>query len=140
MLIQRLNRTDPEKIFIVIKNSYDSATLTVGQVVAFDYTDEANGVAVTRPTTVLLTAVAGIVADATIAPGAYGLVQTYGHHASALVDGTTSLAAGDNLVMANNVFNLVRMSTDYGGGNQFVMGEAYSTGAAAAKKIFIRCM
>ena len=36
MLLQRINRSDPEKIFIVVKNSYSTASLTNGQAVIWD--------------------------------------------------------------------------------------------------------
>ena len=36
MLVQRANRTDPEKVFIVAKNSYSTASCTNGQAVIWD--------------------------------------------------------------------------------------------------------
>ena len=36
MLFKRINRADPEKIFIVVKNSYSTASLTNGQAVIWD--------------------------------------------------------------------------------------------------------
>jgi len=33
---QRINRTNPEKIFIVAKNTYSTASLTNGQAVMWD--------------------------------------------------------------------------------------------------------
>jgi len=121
-------------------NSWSTAAITVGQVVCFDYTADADGVGVTQPTTVLLPLLAGVVAEASIASGEYGLIQVYGHNADALVDGTTGLIVGDNLVPANGVFAFVRNGTDYTGGNMAIAGELYSTGAAAAKIVFLRCM
>lgn len=145
MLFQRLNRSDPEKVFIVIKNTYSTAAITVGQAVCFDYTTDADGVGVTQPTTALLEVPAGIVETASIAVGDYGLAQVYGHNANALVDGTSGLAAGDTLQIANGSFDLVKDATEVSGASGtifpgFVAGEAYSTGAAAAKKVFLRLL
>ncbi len=145
MLIQRVNRTDPEKVFVVVKNSYSTAAITVGQAVVWDYTTDADGVGVTRPTTALMKLPAGIVETASIAAGDYGLVQVYGHNANALVSGSSGTVAGIALVMQNGAFDLLRLSTAIDTFGQacsfvFVAGQAYSTGASAAKKIFIRAL
>ena len=87
MLFQRINRSDPEKIFIVAKNSYSTASLTNGQPVEWDYLTDADGVGVTKPAAVAVTggfAMAGIAAE-TIAAGSYGLIQVYGYHSAVLV-------------------------------------------------------
>ena len=88
MLIQRANRTDPEKVFIVVKNSYSTASLSNGQVAQFDYTTDADGVGVTKPvargTAHVGNVAAGIVAE-TIAHNSYGLVQVYGYHSGVRV-------------------------------------------------------
>jgi hypothetical protein len=145
MLFQRLNRSDPEKVFIVVKNSYSTAAITVGQVVVFDYTTDQDGVGVTQPSAALLDMPAGIVETASIAAGEYGLIQVYGHNANALVDGTTGLVAGDSLKISDASFNLTKEATPVASAvgalfPGFVAGELYSTGAAAAKKVFIRLM
>lgn len=141
MLFQRLNRSDPEKVFIVVKNTYSTAAITVGQIVAWDYTTDADGVGVTRPTTALLKLVAGVVEYASIAAGEYGLIQIYGHNANALVDGTTGIGVGAPLIAQNNTFALDKAGTTSGGASyNFVCGQAYTTGAAAAKRVFLRCM
>ena len=145
MLFQRLNRSDPEKVFIVVKNSYSTAAITVGQAVVFDYTTDADGVGVTQPSTVLLDIPAGIVEAASIAAGDYGLIQVYGHNANALVDGTSGLVVGDTLQIANGSFALVKDASKVTGAAGtvfpgFCAGELYSTGAAAAKKVFLRLL
>ena len=63
------------------------------------------------------------------------------------MDGTTGLGAGDPLLISNGSFNLIldasepdSGSLDGGWAPNFVAGEAYTTGAAAAKKVFIRCL
>ena len=50
MLFQRVNRSNPEKIFIVAKNSYSTASLTNGQAVIWDWTTDGDGVGVTLAT------------------------------------------------------------------------------------------
>lgn len=113
MLFQRINRSDPEKIFCVFKNSYSTASMTNGQPVIIDYATDADGVSITKPTasTDLHAgfAAAGIVAE-TIAHGSYGLVQVYGYHsavrARSLTGGTPAIAAGVPLAQINAIFAL----------------------------------
>ena len=52
MLFARVNRTNPEKVFIVAYNSYSTASLTDGQAVIWDYATDADGVGTTKPTDV----------------------------------------------------------------------------------------
>jgi hypothetical protein len=143
MLFQRINRSDPEKVFIVVKNS-DATAITVGMAVCFDYATDQDGVGVDAPATAILTIPAGIVEDTSIAAGSYGLVQVYGHNANALVDGTTGLGAGDPLQMTDGSFTLSLVTagaeTSDAVAYYFVAGEAYTTGTGAAKKVFIRCL
>jgi len=87
MLFMRVNRSNPEKVFIVVKNSYSTASLTNGQAVAWDHQTDADGVGVTKPfayTTSLGADIAGVAAE-TIAAGAYGLVQVWGYHSAVRV-------------------------------------------------------
>lgn len=83
MLFQRINRTDPEKVFIVAKNSYSTASLTNGMPVIWDWTTDCDGVGVTLATaTENVSAgqdIAGVASE-TIAAGSYGLLQVYGYH------------------------------------------------------------
>ena len=88
MLFQRVNRTNPERIFIVAKNSYGTASLTNGQAVIWDWTDDGDGIGVTLATATNLVSagqdVAGIATE-TIASGDYGLLQVYGYHSAVRV-------------------------------------------------------
>ena len=88
MLFQRVNRTNPEKVFIVAKNSYGTASLTNGQAVIWDWTTDGDGVGVTLATaTENVSAgqdIAGIASE-TIAAGDYGLLQVYGYHSAVRV-------------------------------------------------------
>jgi hypothetical protein len=93
MLFQRISRTNPEKIFVIVKNSYSTASLTNGQPVIWDWTTDCDGVGVTLATaTENVSAgqdVAGVVAE-TIAHNDYGLVQVYGYHSAARVRSMTA--------------------------------------------------
>lgn len=114
MLLQRVNRTDPEKVFIVVKNSYSTASLSNGQAVIWDYTTDCDGVGVTKPTAVSTThnghaVFAGIVAE-TIAHGDYGLLQTYGYHSAIRMrtktGGSPAIAKGLPLINQTATFCL----------------------------------
>ena len=93
MLFQRVNRTNPEKVFLVAKNSYATASLTNGQAVIWDWTTDVDGVGVTLATATVNVScgidVAGIAAE-TIAAGDYGLLQVYGYHSAVRVRTQTS--------------------------------------------------
>lgn len=88
MLFQRINRADPEKIFLVAKNSYSTASLTNGMPVIWDWTTDCDGVGVTLATaTENVSAgqdIAGVAAE-TITAGSYGLLQVYGYHSAVRV-------------------------------------------------------
>ena len=119
MLFQRIARTNPEKIFIVVKNSYSTASLTNGQAVIWDFITDADGVGVTLPlarATNHGVAIAGVAAE-TIAAGDYGLLQVYGYHSAVRVrtmtGGTPALAAGSPLALnsAGSLFCLENWDT-----------------------------
>ena len=85
MLFQRINRSSPEKIFVVAFNSYSTAAVTNGQYVEWDWNADGDGVSVTIPRARLTTAGiagAGIVASGSVAAGDYGLIQVYGYHSA----------------------------------------------------------
>ena len=84
MLFQRIKRSDPEKIFVIAKNSYSTASLTNGQWVRWDHDTDCDGVGVTIGSADAGLSVAGVAAE-TIAAGEYGLIQVYGYHAAARV-------------------------------------------------------
>lgn len=103
MQFKRTNRSDPERVFMVFRNSYATAAMTNGQAAMFDYTTDVDGVGVTKPaarsTTHNGNVIAGIVAE-TIAAGAYGLVQVYGYHSAVrqrIATSGATLAAGKPL-------------------------------------------
>jgi len=118
-MAQRINRTDPERWFITVYNTYATAALSNGQAVMWDYPTDADGIGVTRPTARATSggsAGAGIVAEA-IASGGYGLMQVYGYHSAVrmrtVTGGSPAIVAGRPLVMpvAGSVFCLESVST-----------------------------
>jgi len=101
MLFRRVSRSDPEKVFVVVKNSYSTASLANGYVVEWDASADADGVGVTLPSTACMTtglgvSVAGVAAE-TIAHNTYGLVQVYGYHSAVRVRACTS----DDVIVAH---------------------------------------
>lgn len=151
MLFQRINRSNPEKVFIAVYNSYSTASLTNGQGVIWDFATDADGVGVTRPTaraTNAGMAAAGVVAE-TIVAGDYGLLQVYGYHSAVrmrtVTGGTPAIVAGRPLVInvAGSVFCLESVATSSISVLTFPIG--FSLGATsgfttAAKAAFIRAL
>ena len=83
MLFQQLNRSDAEKVYIIVKNT-SGASLAANLPVYFETDEVSDGVAVSQMITAGNTLFAGIT-NAVIADDAYGLVQVYGHRTSAVV-------------------------------------------------------
>jgi hypothetical protein len=148
MLFQRVNRTDAEKVFVVVYNASGGA-FTTGQVLQWDVGTSADGIRVTTPATAALSAFAGL-ASAGIANGAYGLAQVYGYTASASVkpDVTTALVAGSILLPVNASADL---SCDAAAGLDASDGKTgfiiamqtnttMTTPVASAHKVFIRAL
>lgn len=107
MLFQRINRSDPEKVFVIAKNSYSTASLSNGQAVIWDFATDADGVGVTLPSARATNhgiAVAGVAAE-TITAGSYGLIQVYGYHSAVRVrtmtGGSPAIAAGSPLALSS---------------------------------------
>jgi len=102
MIFQRINRTNPEKIFLVAYNSYTTASLTNGQAAAWDVITDCDGVSVTLPQATATTAgvsFAGIVAE-TIAAGSYGLIQVYGYHSAVRARAASTSGTGATKAIA----------------------------------------
>ena len=153
MLFQRINRSDPEKIYIVVFNSYSSAALTDGQAAQWDFGTDVDGVGVTRPTARATNrglAAAGIVAE-TITAGDYGLIQVYGYHSAVRVRSCTSahaIEAGSPLVMnlAGSKFCLepIETATDSAQQHQVwpcaIAFEAYTSWTTTTIKAFVKAL
>lgn len=115
MLYQRINRTDPERQFIVAKNTYSTAALAANQWVAWDLFTDDDGASVTKPTVALQMCIAGVVVEA-IAVGSYGLIQTWGYRSGARCSGgsglvTSKVSSGGYLYMKTNGFAVHALHT-----------------------------
>jgi hypothetical protein len=78
MIIQRINRTNPEKVFIIVRN--DGTAIGKGEICVFNMDGTRNGLDVKLPLQLddaHTTLLAGI-ADKAMAAGEYGLAQCYG--------------------------------------------------------------
>ncbi len=158
MLFQRVNRTNPEKIFVVAKNSYATASLTNGQAVIWDWTTDVDGVGVTLATATNLVSqgsdVAGIATE-TIAAGNYGLLQVYGYHSAVRVrvmtstshvyhESRASIAKGTPLVGGiTSVFCLEGVTPAVTAQNLQYCGFAFAATTkftTAAIAVFLKCL
>ena len=112
MEIQQVNRTDPEKVYITVKNT-SAAVTAVGDACVFDYTTEADGVSVILPTTALLEVPAGFWTEV-VADDGYGLVQVWGHTEDLkVVTITAEGAVGDPLIMVDGAEELNTSATTH---------------------------
>lgn len=105
MLLQRLNRSDAERVFIVVQNVTGSA-IVAGDALTLDHVTTPDGVRAIKPTAANLNLVG--LAAAPIADTGYGLAQVYGlcTFASVIPDITTAQAAGITLLPTTASHNL----------------------------------
>ncbi len=143
MIWQRVNRSDPEKIFIVVQN-VAGGTLTAGYSCVWDVSAP-DGVRVTQAVTATLGAYAGI-ADADIANNGYGLIQVFGYRSSAYIYSSTgSSAAGDILIPTDSSYGLSPYAYAQTTTKGFAaLAEALSASSSSryytTKKVFIRAL
>jgi hypothetical protein len=142
MIFQRVNRTDAERVFTIQQNVAGS-TLSANTVVVWDTSSSSDGVRVLAPVTSTLSCIVGIT-NASIADSAYGLVQTYGYRATAVVVNHTSVAivAGDLLIPVTAVSHLARQGAANGYSGFVTAAYAVATGSATTVNapVFIRCL
>jgi hypothetical protein len=117
MLFSRINKTDPEKVFVVVKAG---EALLAGRPVCYHWTGTDDGkigwlcdAATDQPLTIGL-------ADAAIASGTYGLVQCYGYRSDA------------QMIMASNAVTQCGAVMDVASGSSGHLYMLSSLGAAAA--------
>ncbi len=108
MEFQRVNRTDPERIFVVVRNSWSTAVLTNGQWVAWDIITDKDGVGVTKPIGINRATIAGVMVES-VASGEYGLCQVWGYKSDVGGKGgsglnTSKLTEGCGLQFATSAF------------------------------------
>ena len=99
MLLQQLNRSDAERVFVIVQNR-SGVTATQGALACWDYsaTNVSFGNAIATPQTSNLALFAGVL-DADIAADGYVLAQVYGYRASIVVHvGAASVSAAGLLI------------------------------------------
>lgn len=158
MEFQRINKSDPERIFMSFYNSYSTASFTSGQWAAHDLVTDGDGVSVTKPGGANRNMLAGC-ANGTIASAAYGLFQVWGYRADARCKGgsglgTSKISAATPLVMKTSGFaaqaraNIsADVKADYGArACAFAVGPANTAAIATqaatsgAYKVMITCL
>jgi|GEM_PF-1634300 len=101
MEFARVNPGDPERIYMVVRNSYSTASLTSGQWCGWDIVTDKDGFSVTKISGAIRSAPAGVAVE-TIPHLQYGLIQVWGYLASARCLGgsgsiTSKITAGQAL-------------------------------------------
>ena len=152
MIIQRINRTNPEKVFIIVRNDHSSA-IAKGGICVFNFDGTRNGLDVLPPSAsndAHTTLLAGF-ADTAIGIGQYGLAQCYGvrtdapmyKHGSA---SNSNAVVGDimKIVTASNILTAAAVGAVTAWLPAIVMGETFasssnSSGTTTAT-VFLRMM
>ena len=146
MLFQRINRSDPEKIFMVVKAGEN---LLVARPVCFHFTGTDDGLSAFTVNAAVDTGLTIGIADAAIASGAYGLVQCYGFRSDVYtINGSTedSNSAGMYGLDSASSGHLKQISSSMGELTQlpnFMGAHSISlatTNAVRLTGIFIRCL
>ncbi len=155
MIFQRVNRSDPERVFIIVKNT-EAGTLNADDACAWATASASvDGVAVRQPDSSHAGSIVGIV-DAAITDGNFGLVQVYGYRSTSRVFQTnTSQDTGDfmevslgSAVLSSYASSQAITSTSdasitHRPGPYFVLAETIASSAASATisaKMFVRCL
>jgi len=144
MLFKRLNRTDAERVFVVMQAN--ASGIAADDVVQLELAAASvDGVKVIQPASANLLATVGV-ADAAIASGAYGLVQVYGYRSTSRIGPTdstqTSLGQALTPVAGQDYFSTIT-SLSMNGTPIAILLESLATGTSSntvSKKIFLRCM
>lgn len=159
MEFARVNRSDPERIFVVVRNSYSTATLNNGHWCGWDIVTDKDGYNVTKVSGAIRGAVAGVAVQS-IAPGDYGLIQVWGFKRDAKCTGgsgsvTSKLTIGRPMYFLTSGLAAARamertstpLKTDYGKFPVAICIEPLNTAAkstsaatSAFYKILIRCL
>lgn len=150
MIFQRVNRTDPERVFMAMRNN-EGATLNKDDACQLELASASiDGVRVRQPDTGNLYAFIGIV-DANITDGAYGLIQIYGYRSTSRVfqtntsqDTGVALAPTAAAAYLQSVATSTTSSSDVTQRPIFAcLGESIASSSASATistKIFVRAL
>ena len=135
MQTQRVNRTDSEKTYMVVRNM-SGATMNGNGAVCLDLGTTIDGISSVAPASGSFLGFVGI-ADADITNTSYGRVQSMGHRASVLVshEGTSvTVTAGNALHCVNGVAGLSTSTVEALStvGYKYVVAEDTATVSAAA--------
>lgn len=150
MIFQRANRTDPERLFVVVRNN-EGATINANQTVQWEPASASvDGVRVRDMDTDNVYLFVGI-ADAAISDGDYGLVQVWGYRSTSILFQTdTSINTGVALIPVAAQDYLQSTASSTTSSANVVHQPVYaallesiassSASATISKKIFIRAM
>jgi len=150
MVFQRVNRTDPERVFVVMRNN-EGAAMIKDQTCQMELASASiDGVRVRDMDASNEWAFMGIV-DAAIADGAYGLIQVYGYRSSSIIFQTdTSIATGVPLRPFSGVDYMVSVLSTFASNTSVTLqpifaflGESITdqaTSSTVTRKIFLRAM
>jgi hypothetical protein len=156
MILQRLNRSSGEKIFMTFRNS-DATAISAGWWLALDMTTDRDGVGVDKPAGKLLNKIVGV-SMSSLAAGEYGQFQVWGISSIAKAKGSTqtatlALTAGSPLAIATSGFYPTRFAitsaaakADYAkqGAIGYVMGAHtaanYSAATSSVYNVFVTCL
>ena len=152
MLFYRVAASNPERVFVLAKNSIGDS-VSNGYWVRWDYSTDQNGISFEKPAAKPAPdtagvghgiSIAGVVAH-TITDGSYGLIQVYGFHPAARVksDGT-DIAKGTALGAGGNVYYALPVEVTGTNANAYPIGfsfEVYTqSGTSTTKKVFVKCL
>jgi len=143
MIFQRLARTDPERVFMVVRNN-EGAAIIKDQTVQWEPASASvDGVRVRDLDTANENLYVGV-ADAQIADGDYGLVQIYGYRSTSIIFQTnTSIDTGVALTPVAAVDYLSSVASTVALGVHGALLESIassSVSATVSRKIFIKAM
>ena len=144
MIFQRVNRTDPERVFMVMQAN--AANIAADDVVQLELTAASvDGIKVIQPATANTLATVGV-ADAAIGNGSFGLVQIYGYRSTSRIGPTnatqTSLGQALIPVAGQDWFSTIT-SLAQNGNPLAILLESLTSGVSSdtvSKKIFLRMM
>ncbi|MGI9298580.1 MAG: hypothetical protein ACR2QC_11895 [Gammaproteobacteria bacterium] len=143
MLLKRLNRDEPERVFIVVENN-EGAQMDKDSTCQLDLTTDVDGVKARDVDQHEQYAFLGVV-DANLADGDFGLVQVYGYRSSSNVVRTnTNLSAGMVLAPVTGVHHFAQVGTAAAtalAAVWAVAAESSTSGTGSSTpKIFIRAL
>ena len=150
MIFQRLSRTDPERLFVVVRNN-EGAAFNANQTVQWEPASASVDGVRTRDMDTANEYLFVGVADAAIADGDYGLIQVWGYRSTSILFQTnTSIDTGAALVPVAAQDYLQSVASTTTSTANVTLQPVYaallesiassSASATISKKIFIRAM